>query len=90
MLKGIPHILSPDLRFGNPTVRRDTNRNHRIDGGDEVYSGDWGGQAYYFHRGATNDTYSAGCQTMDQGRFNSFWAALGGQSEFSYVLANVG
>lgn len=83
------HILSPDLRYGNPTERRDTNRNHRIDKNDQVYSGDWGGQYVYFHRGATNDTYSAGCQTMDQARFNSFWAALGGQSDFSYVLANV-
>lgn len=84
------NILSPDLRYGNPTVRRDTNHNHRIDGKDDVFSGDWGGQAYYFHRGVTNDTYSAGCQTMDQARFNSFWAALGPQKEFSYVLANVG
>ncbi|MBX5480453.1 MAG: hypothetical protein IRZ16_01195 [Myxococcaceae bacterium] len=84
------NILAPDLRYGNPTVRRDANRDHRIDSKDKVYRGDWGGQGYYFHRGASNDTYSAGCQTMDQGRFNSFWAALGGQSEFRYVLANVG
>lgn len=84
------NILAPDLRFGVPTVRRDTNRNHRIDGKDGVYNGSWGGQGYYFHRGGTGDTYSAGCQTMDQGRFNNFWAALGPQAEFSYVLANVG
>jgi hypothetical protein len=84
------HILTPDLSHGNPTIRRDTNRNHRIDSKDHVYSGDWGGQYVYFHRGASNDTYSAGCQTMDQGRFNTFWDALGGQSSFSYVLANVG
>ncbi|MCY1016908.1 LysM peptidoglycan-binding domain-containing protein [Pyxidicoccus sp. MSG2] len=84
------NILSPDLRYGNPTVRRDTNRDHRINSKDDVFSGDWGGQAYYFHRGGTNDTYSAGCQTMDQGRFNNFWAALGPQKEFSYVLAQVG
>ncbi|MCP3140554.1 LysM peptidoglycan-binding domain-containing protein [Pyxidicoccus xibeiensis] len=84
------NILAPDLRFGNPTVQRDTNRNHRIDSKDDVFSGDWGGQGYYFHRGGTTDTYSAGCQTMDQGRFNNFWAALGSQGEFSYVLAQVG
>jgi len=84
------NILVPDLSHGNPTIRRDTNHNHRIDSGDQVYSGDWGGQGVYFHRGAASDTYSAGCQTMDQGRFNSFWAALGSQSKFSYVLANVG
>ena len=83
------NILTPDLSYGNPTISRDTNHNHRIDKGDEVYSGDWGGQGVYFHRGATNDTYSAGCQTMDQARFNSFWAALGSQTHFSYVLANV-
>ncbi|MFP2904077.1 LysM peptidoglycan-binding domain-containing protein [Pyxidicoccus sp. 3LFB2] len=84
------NILAPDLRFGNPTVQRDTNRNHRIDSKDDVFSGDWGGQGYYFHRGGNSDTYSAGCQTMDQGRFNNFWAALGPQKEFSYVLAQVG
>ena len=84
------NILAPDLRYGNPTVQRDTNRNHRIDSKDDVFSGDWGGQGYYFHRGGTTDTYSAGCQTMDQGRFNNFWAALGSQREFSYVLAQVG
>jgi hypothetical protein len=84
------NILAPDLRYGNPTVQRDTNRNHRIDSKDDVFSGDWGGQGYYFHRGGTSDTYSAGCQTMDQGRFNNFWAALGSQGEFSYVLAQVG
>jgi LysM repeat protein len=83
------HILTPDLSHGNPTIRRDTNHNHRIDSGDKVYSGDWGGQYVYFHRGASNDTYSAGCQTMDQGRFNDFWASLGNQSNVSYVLTNV-
>lgn len=84
------NILTPDLRYGNPTIRRDTNHNHRIDSGDQVYSGDWGGQGVYFHRGAVGDTYSAGCQTMEQSRFNSFWASLGSQGEFSYVLASVG
>ena len=83
------NILAPDLSFGVPTVRRDTNRDHRIDSKDKVFNGDWGGQGYYFHRGGTSDTYSAGCQTMDQGRFNSFWAALGSQSSYSYVLASV-
>lgn len=83
------NILAPDLRYGVPTVRRDTNRDHRIDSRDQVFKGSWGGQGYYFHRGGTGDTYSAGCQTLDQGRFNSFWATLGSQAEFSYVLANV-
>ncbi len=83
------NILAPDLAYGVPTVQRDTNRNHKIDKNDKVYSGAWGGQGYYFHRGGTTDTYSAGCQTMDQSRFNSFWASLGNQSGFSYVLVNV-
>jgi LysM repeat protein len=83
------NILTPDLRYGNPTERRDTNRDRRIDSRDDVFSGDWGGQYIYFHRGGYGDTYSAGCQTMDPGRFGSFWNALGGQSTFSYVLANV-
>ena len=84
------NILSPDFKYGVPAMRRDTNHDHKIDGKDQVFTGDWGGEGVYFHRGATNDTYSAGCQTMDQGRFNSFWAALGSQSTFSYVLASVG
>lgn len=84
------NILRPDLRYGNPSIRRDTNRDHRIDSRDDVFTGDWGGQGVYFHRGGVGDTYSAGCQTMDQARFNHFWAQLGDQREFSYVLASVG
>ncbi|PZR17268.1 MAG: hypothetical protein DI536_02780 [Archangium gephyra] len=83
------NILQPDLAYGNPTVRRDTNRDYKIDGKDKVYSGDWGGQGYYFHRGVGGNTYSAGCQTLEQSKFNAFWRALGTQSSFSYVLANV-
>lgn len=83
------HILTPDLRYGHPTERRDTNRDHRIDSKDKVFSGDWGGQYVYFHRGGYGDTYSAGCQTMDPSHFNQFWSSLGSQSNFSYVLANV-
>ncbi|MGV3621975.1 MAG: glycoside hydrolase family protein [Archangium sp.] len=83
------NILAPDLAYGNPTVRRDTNRDYKIDGRDQVFSGDWGGQGYYFHRGVGGNTYSAGCQTLEQSNFNAFWRALGTQSGFSYVLANV-
>ncbi len=83
------NVLVPDLSYGNPAVRRDTNRDHKLNSKDKIYTGDWGGQGYYFHRGGTTDTYSAGCQTMDQGRFNTFWDALGGQAKFSYVLAAV-
>ncbi len=83
------NILAPDLAFGNPTVQRDTNRNYKIDKNDKIYSGDWGGQGYYFHRGVGGNTYSAGCQTLEQTKFNAFWRALGSQSGFSYVLANV-
>lgn len=83
------NILAPDLAFGNPTVQRDTNRNYKIDKNDKVYSGDWGGQGYYFHRGVGGNTYSAGCQTLEQSKFNAFWRSLGTQSGFSYVLANV-
>ncbi|MBX7098740.1 MAG: LysM peptidoglycan-binding domain-containing protein [Myxococcaceae bacterium] len=84
------NILAPDMSHGPLAMRRDTNHNHRIDSGDKVYTGDWGGQNVLFHRGVVGDTYSAGCQTMEQGRFNNFWDALGDQSKFSYVLANVG
>lgn len=75
--------------FGNPSAQRDTNRNYKFDKGEQKYNGDWGGQAMFIHRAWSTDTGSQGCQTMEEGRFNTFWRSLGGQNDFSYVLVNV-
>ncbi len=74
---------------GNPFAQRDANRDYRFTRNEKSYNGDWGGQAMFIHRAWTTDTGSQGCQTMDEGRFNTFWGALGGQNDFSYVLVNV-
>jgi LysM repeat protein len=75
--------------YGNPYAQRDLNRNYKFDKGERSYNGDWGGQAMFIHRAWATNTGSQGCQTMEEGRFNTFWRALGGQKDFSYVLVNV-
>ncbi|MDP2269444.1 MAG: glycoside hydrolase family protein [Archangium sp.] len=75
--------------FGTPYAQRDLNRNYKFDKTDKKYNGDWGGQLMYIHGAWTTDTGSQGCQTMDGGRFDTFWRALGGQNDFSNVLVNV-
>ncbi|MFZ5445204.1 MAG: LysM peptidoglycan-binding domain-containing protein [Myxococcota bacterium] len=75
--------------YGNPYAQRDENRNYRFDAGEKKYNGSWGGQLMYVHRAWSTDTGSQGCQTMEEGRFNTFWRALGSQQDFSYVLVNV-
>ena len=75
--------------FGNPYAQRDLNRNYKFDEGDKKYNGDWGGQLMYIHRAWSTDTGSQGCQTMEEGRFDTFWRSLGGQNDFSNVLVNV-
>ncbi len=75
--------------FGNPYAQRDLNRNYQFDKGDKKYNSDWGGQLMYIHRAWSTDTGSQGCQTMEEGRFDTFWRALGGQNDFSNVLVNV-
>lgn len=75
--------------YGNPWAQRDADRDERFEKNEKAYNGSWGGQAMFIHRAWTTDTGSQGCQTMDEGRFNTFWNALGGQNDFSYVLVNV-
>ena len=75
--------------FGNPYAQRDLNRNYKFDKTDKKYNGDWGGQLMYIHRAWSTDTGSQGCQTMEEGRFDTFWRSLGGQNDFSNVLVNV-
>lgn len=73
---------------GNPYAQRDENRDYKFEKGEKKYNGSWGGQLMYIHKAYYGDTGSQGCQTMDPGRFASFWKALGGQKDFSYVLVN--
>lgn len=75
--------------YGNPWAQRDENRNYRFDQTDKKYNGSWGGQAMFIHRAWSTNTGSQGCQTLDEGRFDTFWRSLGSQRDFSYVLVNV-
>lgn len=75
---------------GNPLAQRDTNRNMQFDANEKSYSGSWGGQAMYIHRGFNANTGSQGCQTLDKPDFQRFWDALHGQNQVSYVLVNAG
>ena len=75
--------------YGNPYAQRDANRDYRFEKNEKSYNGEWGGQAMFIHRAWSTDTGSQGCQTMDEGRFNTFWHALGSQKDVSSVLVNV-
>ncbi|MDP3498810.1 MAG: LysM domain-containing protein [Myxococcales bacterium] len=75
--------------YGNPYAQRDADRDYRFEKNEKSYNGEWGGQLMYIHSAWTTDTGSQGCQTMDEGRFNTFWRALGSQKDISNVLVNV-
>ncbi|MBN2362293.1 MAG: hypothetical protein JXR83_22765, partial [Deltaproteobacteria bacterium] len=74
---------------GSPYAQRDQDRDYKFEKGEKKFRGEWGGQAMFIHRAWANNTGSQGCQTMEEGRFNEFWRALGRQQDFSYVLVNV-
>lgn len=63
--------------FGNDVVKAKLAAN--LDAGDT-----------FFHKGGRGGfTGSAGCQTLEAGVFDKFWAALESQQEFYYVIVNV-
>ena len=69
------------------TVERDTNQDGLFNGGDPSRIDRQGaGTSMYIHQGGSNNTWSAGCQTMPD--LDGFVSALGGQREFSYVLGH--
>lgn len=69
--------------------QRDVNGDGKFDAADGNNTDPTGaGRSMLIHQGGTSNTYSAGCQTMAKGDFNSFVAALGGQKQFSYVLVD--
>ena len=43
----------------------------------------------YVHRGGDDNTWSAGCQTIQSKHYDAFLASLGGQTSFSYVLIDL-
>jgi GH24 family phage-related lysozyme (muramidase) len=70
-------------------AERDTNQDGRFDSNDRNRIDSSGaGTSMLIHQGGSNNTYSAGCQTMAKTDFNNFLSALGGQQSFSYVLVN--
>jgi hypothetical protein len=78
-------ILRPSQ---NITVERDTGHNGWFSSKDKVTNKKAlnSGRSILFHRGGTQITGSAGCQTMRPYIFTSFIKALGEQHEFLYVL----
>jgi hypothetical protein len=70
-------------------AERDTNQDGRFDSRDSNRIDRSGaGTSMLIHQGGSNNTYSAGCQTMAPTDFNNFLRSLGGQQSFSYVLVN--
>jgi hypothetical protein len=84
------HILRPDH---NIFVVRDINHDGVFDAVDDqqVLNKDRLDSALtiLFHAGGTATTGSAGCQTFAPKEFAKFWAALGDQKHFEYVLTTV-
>lgn len=76
-------VLRPQQAYA---VTRDTNHDNRFGAGDASTRS---GSDFLFHAGGRSMTGSAGCQTLAPGDFRDFWATLGGQRDFSYVLMNV-
>ncbi len=78
----------------NVTAERDINHDGLFDSRDVAtvshqhnMSSD---RTMLIHRGFTNETGSAGCQTIEKSVFfDQFWPALGDQTEFTYVLLQV-
>lgn len=70
-------------------VERDTNQDGRFTSADTNRIDRSGaGTSMLIHRGGDNNTWSAGCQTIPNSQYADFKAALGGQTQFSYVLVN--
>ncbi|MBI4751770.1 MAG: hypothetical protein HY774_25080 [Acidobacteria bacterium] len=88
-------IKNPDYNILRSTkniyAERDSNHDGRFDKNDPIKFRDRLNAFYtfYFHRGGSNSTGSAGCQTMKQAVFDRFCTALANQNTFYYVLVTV-
>ncbi len=74
------------LLGGNDQVtERDTNHNGRFDDGVRTARGSYG---MHIHVGGRNNTYSAGCLTLDPAEHARLFNALGGQNTVRTVVVN--
>jgi LysM repeat protein len=83
------HVLRP---LSDIFVIRDINHDGDFDAADQAGSVQAllnSGRSVLFHKGGNNITGSAGCQTLKPAEFDQFWASLGSQSRFQYVVATV-
>lgn len=83
------HVLRP---VSDIFVIRDINHDGDFDAEDQAASVQAllnSGRSVLFHKGGNNITGSAGCQTLKPAEFEQFWAALGPQSRFQYVVTTV-
>ncbi|MCB9640652.1 MAG: peptidoglycan-binding protein [Myxococcales bacterium] len=87
--KGYSSKLGNVLRPTRATnAERDTNQDGLFN--DNAYAS--AGESILFHKGSTNDTDSAGCQTFAPNEWNRFWSdinAAGNPGTVGYTLINV-
>lgn len=67
-------------------VERDTNQDGWFNANDNNRLQNNNGSSFLIHQGGSNNTWSAGCQTMATGDYQRFVDSVAGQGTFSYVL----
>ncbi len=67
-------------------VERDTNQDGWFNSADKNRLQNNNGSSFLIHQGGSNNTWSAGCQTMATGDYQRFVNSVAGQGTFSYVL----
>ena len=87
-----PHLGSIYRARDIQIVERDVNQDGQFSARDPA-SGDridptGAGRTMYIHKGGTNFTGSAGCQTLAPAGFAKFLSRLAGQASLSYLLIN--
>lgn len=97
LLAGNYRYTANGMFLGNQSFRatrtqvaeRDTNQDGRFDARDANRIDRTGaGTSMLIHQGGSNNTWSAGCQTLPKSEFNALLSTLGGQQSFSYLLVN--
>ncbi|HEV2818164.1 MAG TPA: LysM peptidoglycan-binding domain-containing protein [Allosphingosinicella sp.] len=98
LMEGCYRYIQDGMKYGEPCFRsrdvqpaeRDTNQDKTFTAADPNRIDPRGaGKTMLVHRGAEDNTWSAGCQTLPRSRYKGFIKALNRQSAFSYILRNL-